>query len=92
MKAPRRSGYDGAFFFSMLGMVYPNEPSAEYGLWLSYRQCLVFRCFHNLPLSGTFIIDAAQVKNSVDNHAMQFVFVWGAKLFRIGAYRIQTDE
>lgn len=35
-----------------------------------HPQCLILSCFHNFPFSGTFIINAAQMKNSVDNHTM----------------------
>ena len=35
-----------------------------------HPQCFILRSFHNLPFSGAFIVDAAQVKNSVDNHTM----------------------
>ena len=62
MKAPRRSDYDEAYSFYSI--------YTEACLHLSHSQCLILRSFHNLPFSGTFIIDAAQVKNPVDNHAM----------------------
>ena len=35
-----------------------------------HPQCLILSCFHNFPFSGTFIINAAQMTNSVENHTM----------------------
>ena len=48
--------------------------------------------FHNLPLPGTFIVNTAKMKNSVDNDTVQFVVIRSAKLLRVSAYCVQANE
>ena len=55
-------------------------------------QCFIFVFFHDLPLPWPFVVDAAQMKDSVDDGTMQFFVVWSFELFRICFYCIQTDE
>lgn len=55
-------------------------------------QGLVFGCFHYFPFAGTFVIDATQVKDAMDNYPVKFPIVRLPKLLGIGAYRVQADE
>mgnify|MGYP006893735536 CR=1 FL=1 len=50
------------------------------------------RQLHNLPFTGPFVVDAAQVQDTMNNHPVKLAVVGLLKLFRIGADSIQTDE
>ena len=52
----------------------------------------VFGFFHLFALAGTFVVDAAEVQNAVDDDAVQLLVVALVELLGVGPYCIQTDE
>ena len=59
---------------------------------LAQGECLIFFRLHNLALSGTFVVDAAEVENAVDDDAVEFLFVGGTYVFGIRAHGVEGDE
>lgn len=58
----------------------------------SYFQCPVFGCFHNFALTRPFIVNAAQVKDTMDDCSVKFLIIRSLELFGVGFYSVQTDE
>ena len=64
---------------------------------LSLKRCqkcerLVFFCLHNLTLSGSLVVNAAKVENTMDNDAVKLLFVGSAYVLGIRTYRVEGDE
>ena len=45
----------------------------------------VFIHFHYLPLAGTFVVDAAEVEYSVDDHSVELITVGRPDGFGVGS-------
>ena len=58
----------------------------------SYFQCPIFGCFHNFALTWPFIVNAAQVKDTMDYYSVKFLIIRSLELFGVGFYSVQTDE
>ena len=52
--------------------------------FIQQGQSLVFCRFHLFPFTRTFIVEAAEMKNAVDNHTVQFFVVGTSELVGIG--------
>lgn len=52
----------------------------------------VFCLFHDSPFTRALVVDAAEVKDAVDNDAVKFSSVVGMEQFAVAPDSIQTDE
>lgn len=48
--------------------------------------------FHDLALAGPFVVDAAEVEDSVDDGAVKLLDRIGVERLGIGAHRVEADE
>ena len=55
-------------------------------------QGTVLGSFHDFSFTRTFVVNAAEVENAVDDDAMQFGIVVSAKKLRVGANGVEADE
>ena len=55
-------------------------------------ECLVFGRFHDFALTWSLVVDATQVENAMNNHAVQLLIVWSAELIGICKYGIDRDD
>ena len=57
-----------------------------------YGECFVFGGFHDFALSRSFVVDAAEVQNAVDDDAVQFFVIGFAEGFGVGAHGVEADK
>ena len=57
-----------------------------------YRQSFVFVGFHDFAFSGSFIVDAAEVEDAVDDGTVEFFVVGGVEGLRIALHRVEADK
>lgn len=58
-----------------------------------YIQSFVLCFLHDFPFAGAFVVDAAQMENTMNNNTMQFpIIIVVGKLLGIGTYGIQANE
>ena len=55
-------------------------------------ECLILFRLHNLALSGTLVVDAAEVENAVDNDAVEFLFVGSTYVLGIRTHGVEGNE
>lgn len=55
-------------------------------------ESIIFVRLHNFPFAGTFIVNAAKMKNAVDNYAQKFVIVGRTDSDGIGSDSVERDE
>ena len=55
-------------------------------------QGTVLGSFHDFSFTRTFVVNAAEVENAVDDDAMQFGIVVSAKKLGVGANGVEADE
>ena len=89
-----------AIFFISVGMLINPASLAEYWisiLWVSlviiigmnlvllpHGEGSLLCGFHLFAFAGAFVVDAAEVQNTVDNHTVQFLVVGASELVGIG--------
>ncbi len=59
---------------------------------LSHSQCTVLGSLHDFALTGSLIVDAAEMEYAVDDGAMQLLIVFGGKLLAIAPHGVEADE
>ena len=61
---------------------------------VSLSQCegTVLGGFHQLTLTGAFVVEAAEVEDAVDDDAVQFLVVRLAELLGVGAHGVERDD
>jgi cytidylate kinase len=69
-----------------------SELSGVSSYLLSHSECLILSGFHNLPLTRTFVVDATEMQDTVDDNAMQFFVVGTAELVSIREYSVKRDD
>ena len=55
-------------------------------------ECLILLRLHNLALSGTLVVNAAEVENAVDDDAVEFLFVGGTYVLGIRTHGVEGDK
>lgn len=55
------------------------------------ERLILFR-LHNLALSGSLVVNAAEVENAVDDDAVELLFVGSAYVLGVRTYRVEGDE
>ena len=55
-------------------------------------ECLVLFRLHNLALSGSLVVDAAEVENAVDDDAVELLFVGSTHVLGIRAHGVEGNE
>ncbi len=57
-----------------------------------YRQGFVFVGLHELAFPRSFIVDAAEVEDTVDDGTVEFLVVGSVEGFGISLHRVETDK
>ena len=57
-----------------------------------YCQCFVLVSLHDLAFSGAFVVDAAEVEDTVNDGTVELLIVGGVESFGISLYRVEADK
>lgn len=57
-----------------------------------YCQCFILVSLHDLAFSGAFVVDAAEVEDTVNDGTVELLIVGGVESFGISLYRVEADK